>query len=113
RQALAAVARAARAAAEAVFGGEMRALGRAMRADAAARRKWSEQVYTPPLEAIVAAARRAGSWGEKVCGAGGGGYLVLLVEPSRRRKVAEAVRKAGGQPSTAGVRRAGLRVSGP
>ncbi|MDQ7005925.1 MAG: hypothetical protein Q9Q40_01690 [Acidobacteriota bacterium] len=113
RRALERVARAARRAAEALVRGDWRALGRAMRADAAARRSWSGQVYTPRLEAIVAAARRAGSWGEKVCGAGGGGYLVLLVEPSRREPVAEAVRRAGGRPAPVGLRRTGLRVSGP
>ncbi len=40
-------------------------------------------VTTPEIDAMLAAARRAGAYGGKVCGAGGGGCLFCLGEPDR------------------------------
>ena len=40
-------------------------------------------VTTPEIDAILAAARDAGAFGGKVCGAGGGGCLFCLGEPER------------------------------
>jgi D-glycero-alpha-D-manno-heptose-7-phosphate kinase len=37
-------------------------------------------------------ALRAGAVGGKLCGAGGGGFLLLFVEPDRRQAVAEALK---------------------
>ncbi len=104
------VARAGSRAAEALVAGDLRALGRAMREDMAARADWSPLVLTPALEAILGAARRAGALGEKVCGAGGGGYAVILAPPDRRERIAAAVREAGGDPSPARPTGRGLRL---
>ncbi len=104
------VARAGSRAAEALVAGDLRALGRAMREDMAARADWSPLVLTPALEAILGAARRAGALGEKVCGAGGGGYAVILAPPDRRARIAAAVREAGGDPSPARPTGRGLRL---
>ncbi len=106
------VARAGSRAAEAVAAGDLRGLGRAMREDMAARAEWSPLVLTPALREILAAARRAGALGEKVCGAGGGGYAVILVPPGRREAVTAAVREAGGTPSPARPTGRGLRLEG-
>ena len=106
------VARAGFRAAEALAAGDLRALGRAMRDDMAARAGWSPLVLTPALEAILAAARRAGALGEKVCGAGGGGYAVILAPADRRERIADAVRETGGDPSPARPTGRGLQVSG-
>ena len=38
------------------------------------------------------AALDAGALGGKVCGAGGGGFLLLVVEPSQRQGVREALK---------------------
>ncbi len=105
------VARAGRRAAEAVAAGNLPALGRAMREDMAARAGWSPLVLTPALAEILAAARRAGALGEKVCGAGGGGYAVILVPPGRKERVARAVAEAGGKPSPARPTGRGLRLA--
>ena len=45
---------------------------------------------------MIAAATGAGALGAKICGAGGGGCLALLVEDASDRQVLEAVADAGG-----------------
>lgn len=103
RRALRAVGRAGRRAAEALDVGDWRALGRAMRADLDARRGWSDLVMTPALDELFESAREAGAYGEKVCGAGGGGFAVVLAAPERRARVLCALEEAGGLPVDAGV----------
>ncbi|MCU0254058.1 MAG: hypothetical protein MUE47_05905 [Acidobacteria bacterium] len=94
-RALAHVADAGARAAEALAAHDWRGLGRAMRRDLEARCGWSPMVLTPALERAFEAARRAGALGYKVCGAGGGGYAVALVDPSRRARVTRAVEESG------------------
>jgi D-glycero-alpha-D-manno-heptose-7-phosphate kinase len=50
-----------------------------------------------PIEAMLAAARGAGAIGGKVCGAGGGGYLLLACPPQARGAVTEELEEMGGQ----------------
>lgn len=109
-RALAAVTRAARRAAEALAAGDWRALGRAMSADLFARAEWSPLVLPRRAEAILTAARRAGAWGARMCGAGGGGFGVALAPPERRRRVADAVAAAGGAVVPARGSARGLRI---
>jgi D-glycero-alpha-D-manno-heptose-7-phosphate kinase len=50
-----------------------------------------------PIEGLFAAAREAGASGGKICGAGGGGYLLLACEPRRRESVRTALEALGGR----------------
>lgn len=52
-------------------------------------------VSSPTLDRLVGAARRAGALGAKLSGAGWGGNVIALVEPSSAGKVEEALREAG------------------
>ena len=47
------------------------------------------------MERILEVAVGAGAWGGKVCGAGGGGCVAMLVPPERRDVVARAVAQLG------------------
>jgi len=73
------------------------------------RRTLAAGIVTPVLESLYAAALRAGAAGGKVCGAGGGGVLVMMVEnPAQKATVEQALRAAGGEvlncaPSHRGV----------
>ncbi len=49
------------------------------------------------IERLFAAARDAGASGGKICGAGGGGYLLLACRPERERDVAAALEAEGGR----------------
>lgn len=55
------------------------------------KRSLSARVSTPEIDAMYAAARRAGAVGGKITGAGGGGFLLLYVEPDRQPDVRKAL----------------------
>jgi galactokinase len=52
---------------------------------------------TPKIERLIDAAKAAGALGCKINGSGGGGTMLALA-PGKEMEVAEAIRKAGGQP---------------
>lgn len=52
-------------------------------------------VSSPELDKLIAAARRAGALGAKLCGAGRGGNMVALCAAGRTEAVATAVQEAG------------------
>jgi mevalonate kinase len=51
-------------------------------------------VSTPSLDHIVDTARRAGAWGAKMTGSGGGGVAIVLA-PEKRRRIATTLKTAG------------------
>lgn len=51
------------------------------------KRELAETVTTPIVDEIYAAARDAGAIGGKLLGAGGGGFMVFLVEPEKQQFV--------------------------
>jgi D-glycero-alpha-D-manno-heptose-7-phosphate kinase len=53
------------------------------------KRELADDVTTPEIDAIYDAARAAGAVGGKLLGAGGGGFMVLYVEPDKRAAVSE------------------------
>lgn len=55
------------------------------------KRSLSSRVSTPEIDAMYTAARAAGALGGKIAGAGGGGFLLLFVPPSRRTSVRNAL----------------------
>ncbi|NLD71592.1 MAG: hypothetical protein GX649_02620 [Chloroflexi bacterium] len=59
------------------------------------RRGLAEGVSTAKIEAIMAAAARAGAHASKICGAGGGGCLISLADPDALPGVREALAAAG------------------
>jgi D-glycero-alpha-D-manno-heptose-7-phosphate kinase len=50
-----------------------------------------------PIEAMLEAARDAGAAGGKICGAGGGGYLLIYAVPEVQPGVRRALERLGGQ----------------
>lgn len=55
------------------------------------KRTLSSRISNVPIDDMYAAARRAGAIGGKLCGAGSGGFLLLLVAPERQPSVAAAL----------------------
>jgi len=76
------------------------------------RRSNAPGITTPLIDKLIAAAMKHGARAAKVCGAGGGGCVVALVEEGSRERVHEAIRKNGGQPLKFQVARDGLRFLG-
>jgi D-glycero-alpha-D-manno-heptose-7-phosphate kinase len=66
-----------------------RELGRLLHESWLLKRELADSVSTPAIDEIYAAAREAGAIGGKLLGAGGGGFMIFLVEPERRHHVRE------------------------
>jgi len=48
------------------------------------KKRLSSKVSNPAIDALYSAAREAGALGGKLCGAGSGGFLLMLVPPERQ-----------------------------
>jgi len=89
------VRRAAADMADAVASGDFAAMGRALGEEWDARRLLAPVVSTPTLERAIAAARQAGAWAGKACGAGGGGCVVFLSPAPKTAAVRDALARLG------------------
>jgi D-glycero-alpha-D-manno-heptose-7-phosphate kinase len=104
---IAAVARQVRAALER---NEWNEVGRLVREEWEFRRRNLRTISTPVIDRIISSARRQGALGGKVCGAGGGGCLTLVIEPGARVRVEAAVTAAGGTLLPLRIDRDGVQV---
>ncbi len=71
--------------------------GRLLREDWSHRRGNVPGISTPLIDRLITLARRAGSLGAKVCGAGGGGCVFFLVDRGAQERVARAIANAGAE----------------
>jgi D-glycero-alpha-D-manno-heptose-7-phosphate kinase len=62
------------------------------------------------IDRIIESARHNGAVAGKVCGAGGGGCVTLLIEPEARSRVEAAVEAAGGELLPIKIDRRGVQV---
>ena len=85
-------------------------VGRLIRAEWKARRTNLPNISTPVIDNIISAARKNGALAGKVCGAGGGGCVTLLIDPQARERVEAAVCGAGGEILPMHIDRSGVRV---
>jgi len=67
-------------------------------------------VTTPTIDAMLAAAGKAGAWSGKVCGAGGGGCLFCIGPPEAVPAIAAALQAAGAKVLDCRVEHKGLKV---
>jgi D-glycero-alpha-D-manno-heptose-7-phosphate kinase len=73
------------------------AAGAALEKEWVARKALIDGISTPEIDAAIAAAKGAGAWAGKVCGAGGGGCIVFLFPPDRREDVTRALATVPGR----------------
>ena len=66
-------------------------LGLMLRESWAVKRTLSERVSNPMIDELYQRCIDAGAYGGKLCGAGGGGFLMMLVEPERQAALEAAV----------------------
>jgi D-glycero-alpha-D-manno-heptose-7-phosphate kinase len=74
------------------------------------RRTNAPNITTPLIDKLVDAAIANGARSAKVCGAGGGGCVIVLIEPDTRERVESAIRDNGGQPLNFRVAPEGLTL---
>jgi D-glycero-alpha-D-manno-heptose-7-phosphate kinase len=72
--------------------GDLRDFGALLHETWELKRSISPEVSTPMIDDIYARARRAGALGGKLLGAGGGGFVLLFVEPKKRQIVLDSLK---------------------
>jgi D-glycero-alpha-D-manno-heptose-7-phosphate kinase len=82
---------------EALLKGDFDGLVESLNAGWEAKKKMASSISNPRIEEAYALAKRAGMRAGKVSGAGGGGFMMLLVDPVRRMDVMRAMRDTQGQ----------------
>lgn len=66
-------------------------IGECLHAGWIAKRGISNLISTSIVDEVYEKARGAGAWGGKVCGAGGSGFMLLVVPKDRSKNVLEAI----------------------
>lgn len=83
--------------------GEISKVGRYVHAGWALKKNFSGKISNEGIDVLVKRALDAGAQGAKICGAGGGGFLLVMAEPASRRAVEIAL----------GLRRVPVRIAAP
>lgn len=71
--------------------GDIREFGKLLDESWRLKRGLSSRVSNDRIDAIYEAGRKAGAIGGKLCGAGGGGFVLFFVEPDRQKDVRAAL----------------------
>jgi D-glycero-alpha-D-manno-heptose-7-phosphate kinase len=86
-------------------------VARLLREEWKLRRTNAPGITTPLIDKLIAVAAKHGGRAAKVCGAGGGGCVIFLVEEGTASRVANAIGENGGHVLPLQVARDGLTVS--
>lgn len=101
----------ARAMHQAVVHAHWEDVARLLREEWKLRRTNAPGITTPLIDRLIAVANKNGGRAAKVCGAGGGGCVIFLVEKGAASRVATAIGENGARVLPLQVARDGLRVS--
>src|SRR5579863_9754472 len=96
---------------QALVVGDWDGVARLLREEWKLRRSNAPGITTPLIDKLVAVADKHGGRAAKVCGAGGGGCVIFLVEKGSASRVATAIGDAGARVLPLQVARDGLRLS--
>ena len=96
--------------AQALERGDWPAVGRGIAEEWDNRKQLAPGVTTPEIDTMIAAARAAGAYGGKVCGAGGGGCLFCIGEPRAVPAMRRALETEGARVLDFGIERDGLKI---
>ena len=80
--------------------GDFAGLVESVQAGWAAKKKMARSISNPQIDEVYELASKAGMLAGKISGAGGGGFMMLLVDPVRRMDVVRALEQARGQVVT-------------
>lgn len=76
--------------------GELREFAASMQKGWDAKKRTASSISNDRIEQTIDTARAAGAYAAKVSGAGGGGFVILFVDPERRSDVRRALHTMGG-----------------
>ena len=89
---------------------EWNEVGRLVREEWDFRRRNLRTISTPLIDRVISSARRQGALAGKVCGAGGGGCVTLVIPPDARARVEAAVVGAGAKLLALQIDRQGVHL---
>lgn len=95
---------------KALVAGDWNEVARLLRDEWKLRRSNAPGITTPLIDKLIAVAGKNGGRAAKVCGAGGGGCVIFLVEKGAASRVATAIGEAGARVLPLQVARDGLRL---
>lgn len=84
---------------QALLRGEIEHMATVLNRSWEAKKRTAAGISTALIETLYDRGREAGAIGGKVSGAGGGGFMMFMVPPTRRTQVIRALNEAGGQAS--------------
>ena len=87
-------------------------VARLLREEWKQRRTNAPNITTRLIDGLIEVARKKGARAAKVCGAGGGGCVIVMVHEDAREKVSTALAQAGATVLPLQVARKGLQVRG-
>jgi D-glycero-alpha-D-manno-heptose-7-phosphate kinase len=111
RDALQSISNAAHGVRAAILARDWDAVGEALDQEWRARQRLSPAVSNARIERLISEGRSAGAVAGKVCGAGGGGCLVLWVRDGAGEAVGRRVERAGGRVLEFQYTETGVRVT--
>ena len=95
---------------QALVGSDWDGVARLLREEWKLRRSNAPGITTPLIDKLIAVAGKQGGQAAKVCGAGGGGCVIFLVEKGSASRVATAIGDEGARVLPLHVARDGLRL---
>ncbi len=96
---------------DALEAGELDALGPLLREAYESKKRMNPHIAEgTPVDHLLANAYRAGAGGGKICGAGGGGYLLLYCRPEHQPAVRARLESLGGQFARFGLVSRGVQA---
>jgi D-glycero-alpha-D-manno-heptose-7-phosphate kinase len=95
---------------EALLAGDWNDAGELLALEWENRKRNFKGISTALIDKMISESRKHGALAAKVCGAGGGGCVVFLVEPGSKRAVENLLARLGGEIIHFGVSRTGLEV---
>jgi len=96
---------------QALLRGDWKSVAQLLREEWKLRRTNAPGITTPLIDKLIAVAPKHGGQAAKVCGAGGGGCVIFLVEPGAASRVATAIGENGGRVLPLQLAKDGLIVS--
>ena len=81
---------------EALLKSNIREVARVLGNSWDAKKKIAKSISSPAIEQAYDAALRAGAYSGRISGAGGGGFIIFMVDPVRKQQVIKALKPCGG-----------------
>ncbi len=96
---------------ETLYGKDFDKLGKLILEEWNYRKQLHSGISTPNIEKIINLSVEEGALGGKVCGAGGGGYVLIVVYPELRDHIVQVLQNAGFNAYKIAVEENGIRIN--